>query len=72
MSDKKEKVSEKLERSIKAFDFFGEGISFEIDGKSTYRSYLGTFLSLSVIVITISYAFSRYRILMDYGDTVHL
>lgn len=57
---------------MKAFDIFGEGVSFEYDGKSTHRSYLGSLLSIGIIVITISYAVRRFLVMQDRADTVHL
>ena len=65
----KKKASNKLGEIIKNFDLFGEGVSFEIEGRATKTSYLGSFISLSIIVITISYAATRFSIMRDYNDT---
>ena len=35
-----------------------------------HRSYLGAFLSLAIITVTVSYAISRFTILRNYSDTV--
>ena len=69
---KKQPVGEKLAQTVKAFDIFGESVAFEYDGKSTYRSYLGSLLSIGIIVITLSYAVKRFIVMQDRADTVHL
>ena len=69
---RRQPMGEKLSRTVKAFDIFGETVSFEYDGKSTYRSYLGSLLSIGIIVITISYAVNRFLVMQDRADTVHL
>ena len=60
-----------LEKIVKSIDIFGEPISFEIDGRSSSRSYLGALLSLVTTVITFSYAVSRFIKMREFGDTVH-
>ena len=65
----KSKSSNKLGEAIKSFDLFGEGVTFEIEGRSTKTSYLGSLISLVIIVITTSYAFTRFNIMREYNDT---
>ena len=65
----KSKSSNKLGEAIKSFDLFGEGVTFEIEGRSTKTSYLGSLISLVIIVITTSYAFTRFGIMREYNDT---
>ena len=65
----KSKSSSKLGEAIKSFDLFGEGVVFEIEGRPTKTSYLGSLISLVIIVITISYAFTRFGIMRDHSDT---
>ena len=50
----------KLGKSIKSFDSFGQGVTFQIEGDSVKRSYLGAFFSIAIIVLTLSYAVDRY------------
>ena len=62
---------ERLGSRVKSIDIFGEGVGFNIGGgRSTYQTYFGSFLTLVVIVITSTYAFNRYTIMSEYGDTV--
>ena len=64
---------EKLGNKVKEVDIFGEGISFNIGrNQSKYKTYLGSILTLAVIIITSTYAFKRYSIMLDFGDTVYL
>ena len=65
------KASSKLGDIIKSFDLFGEGVGFEIEGRATNTSYLGSLISLAIIVITFSYAASRFTVMSDYADTSH-
>ena len=61
----------KLSKAFKSFDFFGEGISFEIEGESTHRTCLGALCSIAIIIVTLSYAASRFDVMLNYGDSVH-
>ena len=61
----------KLGRKIKSIDAFGEGVGFNIgDGQSTHTTYFGSLLTLAILVITGTYAFKRYNVMKEYGDTV--
>ena len=50
----------KLGQFVKSSDLFGDSVRFSITGRASFASYLGAFLSLAIIVITISYATNRY------------
>lgn len=62
-------AKKKLQQSIKSVDMFGETITFEIDGHATKKSFLGSFISAAIIVITFSYAFTRFEVMRGYADT---
>ena len=49
----------------------GEGVSLEIDGRKTHRSYLGALFSVIITVLALSYAIDRFDVMWQYGDTVH-
>ena len=61
----------KIGNAVKSIDLFGEGLGFTIGGSSTHKSYLGAFLTLCIIVVTLSYAIDRAQTMMAFGDTVH-
>ena len=66
------KSLQKLGNKVKMVDIFGEGISFNLGRNQTkYKTYLGSILTLAVIVITSTYAFKRYSVMIEYGDTVN-
>ena len=50
---------------VKQFDSFSSTVQF----KGPNRSYVGTFLTLIVFVLTLTYAIKRYSIMVEYGDT---
>ena len=61
-----------LGSKIRSFDIFGDSIKFNLDGKDqTNQSILGTLLTLTIFVITMTYAVKRYGVMVDYGDTSH-
>ena len=61
---------EKLGNRIKSVDIFGESVGFNIGGEtSTHKTYFGSLLTLVIIAITVTYAFKRYNVMSDYGDT---
>ena len=70
-SSRKKSRSSKLGELLKSIDKFGEGVSFEIEGRATKTSYLGSLLSITLIVITLSYAWTRFEVMRSYGDTAH-
>ena len=51
------------------FDFFGKGVSFNVDGKETVNSCMGATMSLLVAFVTIAYAWTRFSVLLEFGDT---
>ena len=73
-SNKKEVAGSRFQElgdKILFLDSFGEGVKFNIgDGKTTHKSYLGSLLTLIVIVITATYGFKRYKDMSNYEDTV--
>ena len=63
----------KLERTVKEVDIFGQGISLQFErDKEKHKTYLGSLLTVIVIIITATYAIKRMQIMLDYGDTVYL
>ena len=67
---KKVGSAQKLGNKIKSIDAFGEGVGFNIgEGKQTHQTYFGSVLTLITIVITFTYAFKRYIVMSEYGDT---
>ena len=50
---------------VKQFDSFSNTVQL----KGPNRSYVGTFLTLIVFVLTLTYAIKRYSIMVEYGDT---
>ena len=62
---------QQLGDKIKKLDSFGEGVVFNIgDGKTAHKSYLGSLLTLIIIVITANYGFKRFTIMMEYEETL--
>ena len=53
-------AGKKLGQFVKSSDLFGESVQFSINGRASFGSYLGAFLSLAIIIITVSYATNRY------------
>ena len=53
----------------KKFDFFGQGVALNVDGKEKVSSCMGATLSLLVAFVTIAYAWTRFSVLIEFGDT---
>ena len=58
-----------LMRIYKKFDLFGKRVSFNVDGKETVTSCMGASLSFLVVFLTIAYAWTRFNVLLKFGDT---
>jgi len=43
-----------------------------VEGKPDFRSYLGSFFGICILVITLSFAVSQFKVMIRYGATLHL
>ena len=59
----------KLLDLYKGFDIFGKSVSFNANGKETVNSCMGATMSLLVAFLTLAYAWTRFEILLSFGDT---
>ena len=57
--------------AYKWFDVFGKSVQFNVGGKETVTSYMGATMSILVAYITIAYAWTRFNILLKFGDTTY-
>ena len=58
-----------LRNKFLSIDILGEPIGFNIDGKETYRTCLGSVLVLLIAVVTLVFSTIRFGVLVDLGDT---
>ena len=58
-----------LMKIYKRFDLFGQNVQFNVDGKQTVTSCMGATLSFVVVFLTIAYAWTRFNVLLKFGDT---
>ena len=52
-----------------SLDMFAQSQSFEVEGKTSYRTFMGSILSLLIIIIVTPYVAKRYSIMVDHKDT---
>ena len=55
--------------SYKLLDLFGETVGFTVNGLSSHRTCAGSLVSLIMVMITATYAFDKFRIMMGREDT---
>ena len=65
------KYGRALGEKVKSFDSFGESISLKMEGQSTHKTYLGSFLSILIIAITYTYVYKRYVVMTEFDDSTH-
>ena len=53
----------------KKVDIFGHSVSFNANGKEKVNSCIGATISILVIFVTIAYAWTRFDVLLQFGDT---
>ena len=58
-----------LKNSFLSIDMMGEPIGFNIQGKGTHRTFIGSLMAMSVFVITIYYASVKFDDMINLGDT---
>ena len=58
---------------VKSYDYFGTSvISFNFKGSTKVnKSYFGTFLSLVLFALTLTYTARRYTIMVNYEDSTY-
>ena len=56
---------------LKSLDMFGSGVTFNIDGEETVKSYIGSFFSFVIICVTLVYAFTKWQVMVNFEDTNH-
>ena len=56
---------------LKSLDTFGSGVTFNIDGEETVKSYIGAFFSVALICLTLVYAFTKWQVMLNFEDTNH-
>ena len=61
----------KLLEAYKWFDIFGKGVQFNVSGNETVTSCVGATVSILVAFVTIAYAWTRFDVLMKFGDTTY-
>ena len=52
-----------------SLDLFTQTPGFEVEGNTSYRTFMGSILSLLIIIIVTPYAAKRYIIMVDHKDT---
>ena len=57
---------------VKAFDIFGEAVTFNIRGKEQIRTLMGAFMSICILGLTFSYAISRFDEMSNYRDSTYM
>ena len=65
-------MATKFSETVKKADMFGEAIGFEFKGSSSYRTLPGAFVSIIIIVLTLSYAIDKFSTMVMYEETRHL
>ena len=61
----------RIGEKIKSFDLFSQGVGFEIAGSGGLQSFLGAILSFMIVFVTIFYAYGRFDVLYQRGDTMY-
>ena len=62
----------KFERAIKVFDPLWRKCKVHDRRKDRYRSYLGSLFGICIVVITMSFAVSQFKVMIRHGATLHL
>ena len=62
----------KLGEKAKSIDIFAEGLYLRVGrDQQTYKTFLGSLLTVIVTIITATYGLRRYNVMSEFGDTVH-
>lgn len=56
---------------LKFIDLFGQKVRFEIGGRESLNSYLGTLFSILIGAVMLFYSVMRFQVMLKYDDTVH-
>ena len=71
MGKKKEKfsASKAIYSKFLWLDMFGEPASLEIDGETSFNTFLGALLSIVILIIVVPYGKRKYEIMQEFNDT---
>ena len=61
-----------IKQAVKSFDFFGENINFNVDGREKTKTYTGALMSISALIVGLLYSYARISILINYEDTTYI
>ena len=61
----------KTRKSLPLLDYFGEQVSFNIQGKGDHKSFLGMLFSLAILATVGSFGVKKFMVMIYYGDTYH-
>ena len=66
-----EQNKSKTRRSLPLLDYFGEQVSFNIQGRGDHKSFLGMLFSLAILATVGSFGVKKFLVMKDYEDTKH-
>ena len=71
-SPKRRGVADWVSTRFKSIDIYGERVGLLTNGEDSHKTFLGAFLTLAIIAVSIQYAWERFITMKDYGATTHL
>ena len=73
MTKKADKNSffKKIANGQKSIDIFGEQVNFNIDGENSHKSFFGSFVTIIIALIVVSYGLDKFILMTEYRDTIH-
>ena len=63
------RTAKRLGGLFKTFDFFGQGVGFEVEGAGVKTSFFGAIISLGITIVVLAYAVNRTQIMLKMADT---
>ena len=65
------KVRQSFGSAALSLDLFGQGIGFSVNGKGTYKSFIGLVFSIGILATVLPFGLNKLIICMEHSDTLH-
>ena len=65
------KIRPSLSSRVLSLDLFGQGVGFSVNGKDSYKSFIGLLFSIGILATVLPFGLNKLIICVDHSDTLH-
>ena len=65
------KVRHSFGSAALSLDLFGQGVGFSVNGKGTFKSFIGLVFSIGILATVLPFGLNKFIKCMEHSDTLH-